>query len=231
MIRPKNSHEKFILNRKYLFVWNNREIEYFVLGEPFNEHTKKQLSFSISPDAVGTKIVDIRCGSNPVNIVIIVEYNPGGYGVGSEKCIDTVIWWNMDTDLEEESNEIRDDYLVLWGSAGNPYIITSKKVYFIKQRCAITAFDYEGAIEAFKENNSSLSVHKGHRVDGNNHNWLIFEEYLSLPFDYMTFVIKDKIENEDDCVKDNIFDPVPYNYVYNKAASFTEGDFVTNDHE
>lgn len=47
----------------------------------------------------------------------------------------------------------------------------------------------------------------------------------------MTFVIKDKIENEDDCVKDNIFDPVPYNYVYNKATSFTEGDFVTNDHE
>ena len=60
----------------------------------------------------------------------------------------------MDKDEEEESNEIRDPYLVLWGSAGNPYIVTDKKVYFIKQRCAITAFDYRGAIEAFKKNTS-----------------------------------------------------------------------------
>lgn len=126
----------------------------------------------------------------------------------------------MDRDEEEESNEIRDPYLVLWGSAGNPYIVTDKKVYFIKQRCAITAFDYRGAIEAFKKNTSPLSVHKGHRVDGVNHNWLIFEEYLCLPFDYMTFVIKDKIECEDDCLQGNHFDPAPYNYVFNRATSF-----------
>jgi hypothetical protein len=68
-------------------------------------------------------------------------------------------------------------------------------------------------------------------VDGTNHNWLIFEEYLSLPFDYITFVIKDKIEQEDECLENNHFDPTPYNYVFNKATSFTEGDFVTDDHE
>jgi hypothetical protein len=76
-----------------------------------------------------------------------------------------------------------------------------------------------------------MPVHTGHRVDGNNHNWLIFEEYLSLPFSYMTFVIKDKIEQEDACMVGNHFDPVPYNYVFNKNTAFTEGEFVTADHE
>ena len=80
MLRPKDFEEKFIFNKKYLFVWNHREIEYYKLGEKFNEKTMKKLTFKISEKAIGTKIVDIRCGSNPVNIVIIVEYNPGGEG-------------------------------------------------------------------------------------------------------------------------------------------------------
>lgn len=74
-----------------------------------------------------------------------------------------------------------------------------------------------------------MSVHKGHRVDGKNHNWLIFDEYLTLPFSYMSFVIKDKIENEDPCLG-KLFDPEPYNYIYNKSTSFIDGDFVSNDH-
>jgi len=34
----------------------------------------------------------------------------------------------------------------------------------------------------------------GIRFDGKNNNWLIIGEYLQLPFSYMTFVIKDRIE-------------------------------------
>lgn len=76
MLRKKNPEEKFIFNRKYFFIWNNSEIEYYKLGDMFIEENKKKLSFSISEEAVGTKIIDIRCGSNPTNIVIIVQYNP-----------------------------------------------------------------------------------------------------------------------------------------------------------
>jgi hypothetical protein len=72
-------------------------------------------------------------------------------------------------------------------------------------------------------------VHKGHRVDGKNHNWLVFDEYISLSFSYMSFVIKDKIEKEDPCLG-KFFDPEPYNYIYNKSTSFIDGDFVSNDH-
>ena len=50
----------------------------------------------------------------------------------ANKTIDTVIWWNMAEDLEEESYEMHEDYLVLWGSAGYPYIITESKAYFTK---------------------------------------------------------------------------------------------------
>lgn len=44
----------------------------------------------------------------------------------------------------------------------------------------------------------------------------------------MSFVIKDKIENEESVGL--LFDPTPYNYIYNKSTSFIDGDFVANDH-
>ena len=46
----------------------------------------------------------------------------------------------------------------------------------------------------------------------------------------MTFVIKDKIENNDPLQKGNIFDPDPYNYLFNKSTCFLEGQFTRNDH-
>ena len=136
----------------------------------------------------------------------------------------------MITNSENEAYEINEDYLVIWDSSGKPYIATENKLYMTEQRCAITAYDYSGIIESFKQNKSILSVHKGHRVDSKNHNWLIFEEYLTLPFSYMTFVIKDKIEKEDPSVENNEFDPEPYNYIFNKSTSFIEGAFVIEDH-
>jgi len=46
----------------------------------------------------------------------------------------------------------------------------------------------------------------------------------------MTFVIKDKIEINDELMKGNIFDPEAYNYIYNKSTSFIDGDFIYQDH-
>lgn len=39
----------------------------------------------------------------------------------------------------------------------------------------------------------------------------------------MSFVIKDKIEMEDALQQNNIFDPEPYNYIFNKSTSFLDG--------
>ena len=45
----------------------------------------------------------------------------------------------------------------------------------------------------------------------------------------MTFVIKDKIELEDPLQKGNIFDPEPYNYLFNKSTCFFHCPGITNN--
>ncbi len=59
----------------------------------------------------------------------------------------------------------------------------------------------------------------------------MIKEYLSLSFSFMTFVIKEKIEQGDVLQKNNIFDPEPYNYIFNKSTSFLDGEFVKHDYK
>ena len=47
----------------------------------------------------------------------------------------------------------------------------------------------------------------------------------------MTFVIKHKIEINDELQKGNVFDLEPYNYMLNKGTCFTDGEFVKEDHQ
>jgi hypothetical protein len=42
-------------------------------------------------------------------------------------------------------------------------------------------------------------------------------------------MMKSKIEKKDPKLKTNFFDPVPYDYIFNKGTSFTDGDFVKKD--
>ena len=52
-----------------------------------------------------------------------------------------------------------------------------------------------------------FGLYKGHRVDYVNHNWMIFNEYLSLSFSFMTFVIRDRFQKEETYADENyIFD-------------------------
>ena len=67
-------------------------------------------------------------------------------------------------------------------------------------------------------------------MDSKNHNWMIIEEYLALPFSYMTFVIKNFIERTPKEHRiDYVFDPEAYNYILNKSTSFLDGSFVKSD--
>ena len=82
---------------------------------------------------------------------------------------------------------------------GYPYILENGEVIFTRERTAVKCFDYQNLEDLQKMNsNAELSTIKGHRFDGKNHNWLILGEYISLPFSYMSFVIKDKIEIKDE---------------------------------
>ena len=42
-------------------------------------------------------------------------------------------------------------------------------------------------------------------------------------------MIKSKIEKKDPCLATNCFDPVPYDYIFNKGTSFTDSEFVKKD--
>ena len=52
-------------------------------------------------------------------------------------------------------------------------------------------------------------------------------EFLCLPFSFLTFAILDKIEKKHN---ENIFDPEPYNYIFNRSTCFLDGRFVQHDH-
>ena len=53
---------------------------------------------------------------------------------------------------------------------------------------------------------------------------------MSLPFCYMSFVIKNAIETRDKKAKQVIFDIEPYNYLFNRSTSFLDSKFVTKNH-
>ena len=53
---------------------------------------------------------------------------------------------------------------------------------------------------------------------------MILNEYISLPFSYMTFVIQYAIENKEN--QDHAFDPTPYNYIMDKRTAFLDLKFM-----
>jgi len=68
-------------------------------------------------------------------------------------------------------------------------------------------------------------------MDGKNHNWVCFRQFIALGFSYMSFVIKSHQEcldnlNEDD----DEFDQDAYDYIFNKSTSFIDGNFVKCNH-
>lgn len=84
--------------------------------------------------------------------------------------------------------------------------------------------------ESRDHSNMGENMSKGIKFDGKNHNWLIFNEYIALPFCYLTFVIKDKIECGDSIIMTNEFDSEPWNYLFNRSTSFLSDKVIAYDH-
>ena len=76
----------------------------------------------------------------------------------------------------------------------------------------------------------SLGLYHGHRFDYNNHNWIIKKEFMITPFSYMNFVIKYKLEKNDEICKNYLFDLTSYNYIFNRSTSFLDSEFVADNH-
>jgi len=61
---------------------------------------------------------------------------------------------------------------------------------------------------------------------------LILREYLALPFSYMSFVIKDQIEQVgfEQYMKTSCFDTEAYNYIFNQSSSLLDDKFLICDY-
>lgn len=144
----------------------------------------------------------------------------------------TVFSWNVQKNIENYAYDVEGSFHILWDYHGNFYIVNDDKVKLIQHECCVKVFQYQSMkyLEDTKSH-SDIGYDRGLKFDGKNNNWLIFKEYLSLPFSYMTFVIRDNIENEDPEQEFNEFDLEPYNYVLNKSTCFLDGTFVKNNYE
>ena len=54
-------------------------------------------------------------------------------------------------------------------------------------------------------------------------------EYISLPFSYMTFIIKEKLEKYNPQTKYS-FDLEAYNYSFNKTTCFLDGNLIRKNY-
>lgn len=78
----------------------------------------------------------------------------------------------------------------------------------------------------------AFNLNKGHRFDFKNHNWILFYEYISLSFSFMTFVIRAKSRSSDEVnLKSQIFDVEQYHFLLNRKTCFHCDEFVENDYE
>lgn len=125
------------------------------------------------------------------------------------------------------------DHDILWDGL-HPYIIEKDRIVFCHLNCSMYCYDPVDSIQKLLKANptfQNINNSMGYRFDGENHNWYVIDEYLSLSFSFMAFVIKEKIEKEEMSMADNMFDIVPYNYQFNKSTAFIDSEFVRSDHE
>ena len=58
-------------------------------------------------------------------------------------------------------------------------------------------------------------------MDTQTHNWMIFRNFISLSFSYMTFVIKENFDKKSYIIRDYAFDIEGYDYILNRNNIFT----------
>ena len=111
------------------------------------------------------------------------------------ETVDTIYLWEIDENVEFGHYDVGKHYELIWDNYGNLQIVTPDYVIFTQQKVRIKSFEIHP--QGLSNNTGDFLKEDellGVRFDGKNHNWFIIGQHLMLPFSYMTFVIKDKIE-------------------------------------
>ena len=219
----KDKKQNFLINKKYFFIYTDKNIRHFKIEHDHFEEQKGKDAISFQIDQTEdlkehNRIKGVFSGSNPD--LVIIQFD-----MSKEK--DIVFTWDLINNIESQQSEIGKNYEITWDCNGIPLIITPENAIY--DGLNIMSFDLDE--ETLERPQNNLRRYKGHRFDGKNQNWFIIKQYLSLSFSFMSFVIKDKIEEKCPLQKGNIFDIEPYNYIFNKKTIFLDSDIVTENAE
>lgn len=70
------------------------------------------------------------------------------------------------------------------------YIANEQNILFTDFNSNITSYGIDNLKDIEDSSSNQFDYSHGIKIDGKNHNFVIFREFLSLGFSYMTFVIK-----------------------------------------
>mmetsp|Transcript_16686 Transcript_16686/g.25716 ORF Transcript_16686/g.25716 Transcript_16686/m.25716 type:complete len:175 (+) Transcript_16686:2690-3214(+) len=137
----------------------------------------------------------------------------------------------MIKDIELTSFDLGNQSKVFFDAMGDTYITEKDSMIICEQGVCLKSYDVAKVGRSSQEN-VHFDYYKGHRFDYKNHNWILFNEYLSLSFSFMTLVIRDRSQQEENYVDENfLFDPEQYTFIINRKNCFTCDNFVGEDYE
>jgi hypothetical protein len=138
----------------------------------------------------------------------------------------------MKSDVEMCSFDLGLESDSVFDSQGNVYITDKNCIIATEEGVRLKAFDVGQVTDTALDEYMEFNYDIGHRFDSKNSNWILFSEYLSMSFSFMTFVIKDKMDSVDDYLDpNNTFDPTIYNYLINRRNCFTSDNLVGENYE
>jgi hypothetical protein len=155
-----------------------------------------------------------------------------------EEGKNTVVTWDLNKNAEMNQYEIEDPYNISFDLEGNIIIINESDGQYVisidERSTKITAFEFDAHL--LEEHNAKekqvdeeqlgaglFDFSRGCRFNFKGHDSLMFDNYFSLSYSYMSFVAKDMIERGHPSLASNEFDLTPYNYLFNQRTSFTDG--------
>lgn len=106
-----------MMNMNYLFIWNKHKIKYYDLDKDFTDKNKYMIDFEIKKENETSWIKEVRTGSNPNLIIIIVKTLSN-----QQDSSETIFTWDVENNIEFESYDVQNKYEILWDRRGYPYI-------------------------------------------------------------------------------------------------------------
>jgi hypothetical protein len=124
----------FILNRKYIFFWDDMVMKYCLLDQGIDKEEEFTIAdFNHDENETESYIKEIRTGSNPYIFVFVVHQITGA---------NTIYTWFTKENAEAEAYDVDGKFEILWDKLGNLFIVNGSKVIMNNQRCCVKTFDF-----------------------------------------------------------------------------------------